>query len=310
HTHTAKAGALGRIAARLAGSPVVLHTFHGNVLEGYFPGPMSWLVQQAERGVARLTDGVLVLSPQQAADLRRRGIAPREKIHVIPLGMDLEHLESIASLSNLERAIRRGGRITAGWLGRFVAIKNIPLLVATVRETLRRTSRVRFVVAGDGPEAPAIRALVQELGPERFEWLGWRPDVGAVVGGGDVLLQTSRNEGTPVALIQGMAAGRPFVSTAAGGVIDMVSGPVEAEQDGCRWYQHAILAEPDPSAFASALCALAENPGKILMMGRRAAEFARARYSISTLLESVDELYSGLLARKLSPAGSPYAVQR
>jgi len=211
HTHTAKAGALGRIAARLAGVPVVVHTFHGNVLNHYFSAPVNWMIRQFERLLAGFTDGICVLAPQQAAELESYHIASSDKVHVIPLGMDLTRLSEIASLLNLARATRNGGRITVGWMGRFVPIKNIPLLLSVVQETLRRTDRVRFVIAGDGPESPQVAALARELGPERFEWLGWREDVETVLAECDVMMQTSRNEGTPVSLIQGMAAGRPCV---------------------------------------------------------------------------------------------------
>jgi glycosyltransferase involved in cell wall biosynthesis len=300
HTHTAKAGVLGRIAARLAGVPVVVHTFHGNVLNGYFSPPVNWAIRQVERVLAYYTDGICVLAPQQASDIvDHHRIAPRGKVHVIPLGMDMTRYSEIASLVNLARALQSDGPITVGWMGRFVPIKDIPLLLATVRETLRRTDRVRFVVAGDGPEAAAVKALAGELGPRRFEWLGWREDVDSVLAGCDVLIQTSRNEGTPVALIQGMAAGRPFVSTAAGGVVDMVTGAVGRERDGCRWFDNGVLAEAHPAAFASALCELAENPGQIARMGRCGAEFANATYSLPTMLQSLDALYSALLEKKV-----------
>lgn len=294
HTNTAKAGALGRIAAWMAGVPVVVHTFHGNVLSHYFSPTVSWAVRQVERALARLTDGICVLAPQQATELvEQHHIASAEKVHMIPLGMDL------APFRDLAPTLRDGRKITAGWMGRFVAIKDIPLLLAVARETLRRTDRVRFVVAGDGPEAPLVKALADELGPDRFEWLGWREDVTAVLAGCDVMLQTSRNEGTPVALIQGMAAGRPFISTPAGGVVDMVTGVARREQNGCRWFDNGVLAEPSPAAFATALCDLAGNPAQIPVMGRSAAEFACANYSLPTMLKSLDALYSALLAKEV-----------
>lgn len=295
HTHTAKAGVLGRIAARLAGVPVVVHTFHGNVLNHYFPRPVSWAIRMVERLLARFTDGICVLAPQQASELAdKHHIASREKIHLIPLGMDL------SAFGALPAARRTGGRITVGWMGRFVPIKDIPLLLAVARETVRRTDRVRFVIAGDGPEAPLVKALAAELGPDRFEWLGWREDVPAVLAECDVLIQTSRNEGTPVALIQGMAAGRPFISTPAGGVVNMVTGAVRREQDGCRWFDNGILANADPNAFASALCALAESPDTVARMGRCGVEFASTSHSLPTMLRSLDALYSALLGKEVS----------
>lgn len=308
HTHTAKAGVLGRIAARLAGVPVVVHTFHGNVLNGYFSPAATWAIRQVERAMAYVTDGICVLAPQQAGEIAVSRIAPPDKIHIIPLGMDLTRFSEMSSLVNLARALRNDGRLAVVWMGRFVAIKDIALLLAVVRETLRRTDRVRFVVAGDGPEAPAVKALADELGPSRFEWLGWLQNVDSVLAGCDVVMQTSRNEGTPVALIQGMAAGRPFVSTPAGGIVDMVSGPVRREQDGCRWFDNAILARPDPAAFASAFCALAENRGETAVMGQNAARFALANYSLPALLRSLDELYSELLARKSARGAAAYAA--
>ena len=293
HTHTAKAGVLGRIAARLAGVPIVVHTFHGNVLSHYFSRPVSWAVRQIERALAHLSDGICVLAPQQAAELvERHHIASRDKVHLIPLGMDLD------AFTVLGPAPRKNGAITVGWMGRFVPIKDIPLLLAVARETLRRTDRVRFLIAGDGPEAPLIKAMAEEFGPARFEWLGWREDVASVLAECDLLIQTSRNEGTPVALIQGMAAGRPFISTPVGGVVDMVTGAVRREQDGCRWFDNGVLATADPAAFASALCHLAENPAAIACMGQRGAEFACARHSLPTMLKSLDALYSALLEKE------------
>jgi len=113
-----------------------------------------------------------------------------------------------------------------------------------------------------------------------------------------VLVQTSLNEGTPVALIQGMAAGRPFVSTPAGGIVNMVSGSVRGERYGSRWFDNGVLVRPDPAAFASALCEFAENPDFIIAMGKSAAEFAIASYSLPTMLRSLDALYSALLEKK------------
>ena len=309
HTHTAKAGVLGRIAARLAGVPVVVHTFHGNVLNGYFSPPVNFCIRFVERALAYFTDGICVLAPQQASNIvDQHHIAPHGKVHVIPLGVDMTRFHETSSLINLARAVRNGGRITVGWMGRFVPIKDIPLLVAVVRETLRRTDRVRFVVAGDGPEAATVKALADELGPERFEWLGWREDVDPILATCDVLMQTSRNEGTPMALIQGMAAGRPFVSTAAGGVVDMVTGDLWRARDGCRWFANGVLAEADPAAFASAFCEMTEDPSRIATMGRCGAEFANATYSLPTMLRSLDALYSSLLKKKVRQIpGSPGA---
>jgi glycosyltransferase involved in cell wall biosynthesis len=292
HTHTAKAGVLGRIAAKLTGVPVVVHTFHGHVLSHYFSPPVNWAIQMVERGLARWTDAICVLSQQQAdaiADGYR--IAPREKIRVVPLGMELSATVALPRAED-------GQGLVAGWLGRLVDIKDIPLLIEVMRETARRGANVRFVIAGDGPMRALVEAAAAELGADRCQYLGWQRDISSVLGLCHLLIQTSRNEGTPVALIQGMAAGRPFVSTPAGGVVDMVSGPMTREADGCRWFPNAVLAPADPGAFASTLCALAANQEAIHEMGDEAVRFATASYGETRLLESLDRLYTELLEKK------------
>lgn len=292
HTHTAKAGVLGRVAARLAGVPVVVHTFHGNVLSGYFSRTVNVAIRLAERVLARFTDAICALSPQQATEMAERyHVAPRAKIHVVPLGMDLEPFRRLAPAP-------RDGRLVVGWLGRLVAIKNVPLLAEVVRETVRCDDRVRFVIAGDGPERAAVERLAAELGPERCAYLGWQRDVAPVIAQCHVLVQTSRNEGTPVALIQGMAAGRPFVSTAAGGVVDMVTGGLLREAAGSRWFANGVLAEPDPGAFASVLRALAADAGVLEAMGRAAMRFAAQAFTKRALVDRLEALYAELLAQK------------
>jgi glycosyltransferase involved in cell wall biosynthesis len=295
HTHTAKAGALGRIAARLAGVPAVVHTFHGNVLDGYFPAPAAIAIRCVERFLGRLTDAICVLSPQQSAELSSRlGVAGTGKVHIVPFGLDLAPYHAIPPAPP-------GGRLIAGWLGRLVPIKNVPLLVSVMRESARLGAPVEFVIAGDGPERPLVEAAAAELGPARCRFLGWQRQVEPVLAQCHLLIQTSRNEGTPVALIQGMAASRPFVSTPAGGVVDMVTGAGRQTPPGSRWFDNGILSPPDPGAFAATLAELARQPGLLDPMGRAAAHFAVSHYSLEALTGALDRIYRGLLAE--SPEG-------
>jgi len=115
------------------------------------------------------------------------------------------------------------GPLKVAWLGRLVPVKNVPLLVEIMEMTLKRTPDIQFLIAGDGPERDAVEAAAQRF-PAQVTWLGWQKDVAPLIAQCDVLMQTSHNEGTPVALIQGMAAGRPFVATPVGGVVDMAQG--------------------------------------------------------------------------------------
>ena len=293
-THTAKAGALGRIAAWLAGVPIVIHTFHGHVLSGYFSPARSAAIRMAERLLARITGTICVLSPQQARDLVDRfHVASAQQVRVVPLGLDLEPFRALRRRE--KTSPETGDGLTVGWLGRFVEVKNIELLVRVIGETLRGNDRIRFLIAGDGGGRPMVQAAVAQYGEERVKWVGWKRDVASVIAQCDVLIQTSRNEGTPVALIQGMSAGRPFVSTAAGGIVDMVEGPVLREASGCRWFANAVLADADPVAFASALLELEASPQLLADMGYAASSLACTRYNLENLAANYERLYSELL---------------
>ncbi len=203
HTHTAKAGTLGRIAARLAGVPVVIHTFHGNSLRGYFSPWANCVARGIERMLARVTDCICVIAEQQADEVSGElRIAPRDKFRIVPLGLDL------SPFLELPEPRFDSAPFTVAWLGRFVPVKGVPLLAAVIDETLRRTDRIRFLIAGDGEQREVVRDIASRYGAGRVEWLGWQRDVAPVIARAHLLLQTSPNEGTPVARIPGMAAAR------------------------------------------------------------------------------------------------------
>jgi len=300
HTHTAKAGLVGRIAAFAAGVPIVVHTFHGNSLSGYFSPRVSALLCRIEKLLARFTDRICVVSAQQEREIADRyRIAARAKIRVVPLGLKLgEDLRTPIACS-------REGVLRVGWLGRMVGIKGVPLLAAVIEEAARRNLPVRFLVAGDGPESGCLDDIARRYGPERLQWNGWERDVRGFIGGCDLLLQTSANEGTPVALIQGMAAGRPFLSTPAGGVVDLVCGPTR-EQDGCRWYANGVLAPADAPAFVNAIEHMLGDPVLLPQMGLAARRFAAERFQAERLVDDVDRLYRELILERLA-ANAPYS---
>jgi glycosyltransferase involved in cell wall biosynthesis len=288
HTHTAKAGLIGRLAARAAGVPCVVHSYHGNVLRGYFSRPISAVLRWCERRLAALTDCVCVLSREQLDEIAGTyGVARAEKVRVTPLGVEVHRFEGVLQPPECP--------FTVGWLGRMVPIKNIPLLVAAAEETLRRGAKVRFLVAGDGPERGLAIEAMSRLGRESFEWLGWQPDVRSMLARCHILIQTSRNEGTPTSLIQGGAAGRPFVSTPAGGVVDMVRGSVLRAEGGAKWYANGVLVEPDAAAIASVLCELAEQPDVVARMGRQAANFVRFHFDAEMHVATLDAVYREFL---------------
>ncbi len=288
HTHTAMAGSLGRTAAILSGVPIIVHTFHGNSLAQYFSPVISAIFRNIERLLALRTDAICVVSEQQAEELSEKfQIAPRRKFHMVPLGLELQPFLSLPEPELI-------GPLNVAWLGRLVPVKNIPLLVEIIETVLRRTSGVKFVIAGDGPDRVAVQAVCARH-PEQVAWVGWQKDVTALIARCDVLIQTSHNEGTPVALIQGMAANRPFIATPAGGVVNMVSGKVSEGEGGCRWFEQGVLAPASAVAFAGALMRLAEDRALLLRMGSRARIYAAQRYGLETLLDNIGSIYAKLL---------------
>src|ERR1700691_3195702 len=291
HTHTAMAGCLGRLAAVLSGAPIVIHTFHGNSLDGYFSRIQAGAFRRVEQLMARFTDALCVVSPQQATELSAKfRVAPAHKFRVVPLGLELDDYFAL-------RPPADSGPLTVGWFGRMVPVKNIALLAATVEDVLQRSQDIRFVIAGDGPDRAALTALLDRYGG-RVDWMGWQKEILPPMARCDVVLQTSRNEGTPVALIQGMAAARPFVSTAVGGVVDMVSGSAARATGGARWYANGVLTECNAGTLADALVALADDRTLVTRMGLAGRAFAARQYRKETLVANLDALYRGLLQKK------------
>lgn len=292
HTHTAKAGTVGRIAACLAGVPIVVHTYHGNSLSGYFSPAVNFAMRMIERLLAKITDRICVVTNQQFEEIHGQfGVGKASQYRVVPLGVDLSR--------ELELALPEEGKsvITVGWLGRFVDVKRVSLLLSVIQTAADLNLPVRFMIGGDGPQREMVRATVERLGPRFVSWEGWQTDPTAFLGGCDVLFQTSRNEGTPVALIQGMAAGRPFVSTAVGGVVDLVYGTGSPRSEGGAWYANGVLVEPTVSAFIEALRCFCEQQPLIPQMGAAARQFAAGRFQADRLGADMDHLYRDLLQR-------------
>ena len=294
HTHTAKAGAVGRVAAKLAGSarpPVVVHTFHGHVLRGYFSGAKTEVFRRLETALARSADALIAVSPEVRDDLIQLGVAPPDKIVVVRLGLDLEARTAVAPGAGAE--LRRQLGVPAesflvGWLGRLTEIKRPADLIAAFAELGEPTAHL--LVAGDGPLRAETEALAHSLGiAGRVHFAGFRRDVGAVYAACDAIALTSANEGTPVSVIEALAAGRPVVSTNVGGVSDIV-------RDG----ESGLLVPPgDVAAIAGGLRALAADPALRARFGEAGRVDVVPRYSIPRLVHDIDALYRRLLDQAL-----------
>lgn len=286
HTHTAKAGVLGRVAARIARVPVVVHTYHGHVLREYFGRVTSAVFRAVERVLARLTDGLVTVSQSVKADLVEMAIAPAARIRVIPLGLELEPFT---------RALPRGAlRAAAGFpdeaplvgmVGRLAPVKDVSTFLRAAHLLHARRPEVRFSLVGDGPERARLEAEAGALGlRDAVCFHGWRRDLPAVYGDLDVVVNASRNEGTPVALIEALAAGRPVVATAVGGTPDLL-------EDGA----HGLLVPAqDEAALAAAIEAALDEPVPAVRAAASRAHVV-ARYGVPRLLSDLTALYRELL---------------
>jgi glycosyltransferase involved in cell wall biosynthesis len=289
HTHTAKAGTLGRLAARLARVPVVVHTFHGHVFRGYFSRPSTAAFIRIERFLGRFTDRIITLSPGLKVDLAGLGIAPPEKIAVIPLGFDLApFLTSAGTEFRRELGVADEAKLV-GIVGRLTPVKNHRLFLDVAARLAAARPDVFFVIVGDGELRRDLEKETVRLGlSKRTYFTGWRSDMPRVYSALDVVVLTSRNEGTPVTLIEAMAAGKPVVASRVGGVPDLI-GPSD----------NGILADPsDASGFVGPLQSLIDDAALAEKMGEAGRRRVVKAYAIDRLVRDVTGLYLSLLRDK------------
>jgi glycosyltransferase involved in cell wall biosynthesis len=293
HTHTAKAGFVGRIAALLAGNarpPIVVHTFHGHVLRGYFNPFVTLGFRTLERWLASVTTKLIAVSPEVRDDLVRLGVAPEEKFAVIRLGIELG--ERVGGGDDVRRETRRQLGIgpdafVVGWVGRMTAVKRTDDVLRAFRELLDRDVDARLCLVGDGPDRAHMERRAHELGiARRCLFVGYQDDVAPYYEAIDALLLPSVNEGTPVSVIEALAAGRPAVATRVGGVPDVV-------RDGVDGFLSDV---GDASTLADRLAELARDPERRAEMGREGREHVVQRYAVDRLVDDVDRLYRELLS--------------
>ena len=291
HTHTAKAGFLGRLAARLAGVPVIVHTFHGHVLHGYYGPVKNALLRRVERSLAWFTDRLVTVSEQVKSELIGYGIAKAEKISVVPLGFDLDpFLNSHAQQGEFRREMGLSDKHKlVGIVGRIFPIKNHALFLESAARIAAQEPAARFVVVGDGVFRPNLENQARALGiTDRVLFTGWRRDLPRIYADLNVLVVSSDNEGTPVSAIEAMASSRPVVATRVGGLPDLI----EDRKTG------RLVPHRDAEALASAVLDLLQSPHTARELGRNAQESVRQRFAVQRLLADMDHLYSQLLVEK------------
>jgi glycosyltransferase involved in cell wall biosynthesis len=291
HTHTAKAGATGRLAALLAGRarpPAILHTFHGHVLSGYFSPRRERVFRTIERALARGASTLIAVSEEVRDDLVTMRVAPAERIAVVPYGFDLSALGGDDG-----RAARRAelglddGTFVVGFAGRLTAIKRPLDLVRTLAAVRQEGVDASLVVVGDGPERTHVEVLASQLGvADRCRLVGYRRDMREWYSAFDAFLLVSQNEGTPVVAIEALAAGRPVVATDAGGTRTVV-------EHGRSGYLERV---GDTTALAARLAELARDPALARSLAEHGAADVRARFSLERMADDVEALYRRALA--------------
>jgi glycosyltransferase involved in cell wall biosynthesis len=290
HTHAAKAGLLGRLAARLAGVPVVVHTYHGHVLRGYFSPLKTRVFLQLERLLGRATDVLIAVSPRVKQDLVELGVASADRFRVVALGLELDGLAGSLPRGGLrqERAIPHDVPLV-GMVGRLVPIKDVPTFLLAAAKVRQITPAARFALVGDGEERVLLEEQCARLGmAEAVTFHGWRRDMKAVYGDLDVVVNSSRNEGTPVALIEALAAARPVVATHVGGTPDLLRGGEFGR----------LVAAGDASALAQAILDTLADREAAAQRARAGQAHVLREHSASRLIADIDGLYRDLLAEK------------
>ena len=291
HTHAAKAGALGRMAAYNCNVPVLVHTFHGHVFHSYFGGIKSSIYKAIERNLAKKTSAIIAISEKQREELiNDHKIISSEKIHVIPLGFDLNRFHN--DFDEKRKKFREQYKlntdeIALGIIGRLVPVKNHSLFVEAIRFVKENThTKIKAFIIGDGEERQKLESMVKEFGlTNHIIFTSWKKEIDKVYPGLDIVCLTSFNEGTPVSLVEAQAANRPVVSTKVGGVENVV---IENKT--------ALLSEvADKDKFCKNMLKVISNEELRKSMSIHGWEYVKQKFHYTRLIADTQKLYNMLL---------------
>jgi glycosyltransferase involved in cell wall biosynthesis len=311
HTHTAKAGTVGRAAAFLYRwlnwkNVKIVHTFHGHIFHSYYGDLKTKIFLFIEKAFARLaTDKIIVITRQQFDEIHHQfGVGRSAQFKVIPLGIDLSAFQNPQSRRALLRAeiVADDDEILVGLVGRLTEIKNVSLFLQTAEIHRNRqdadTPNLKFVVVGDGNLRGELEkeATRRGLDERTIEFLGNRSDADVFYAGLDIVALTSLNEGTPLSLIEAMANGKPVISTVVGGVVDLI-GAEQSSNENFAVCERGVGIAPGATAedFYKGLIYLAKNETLRKSLALRGKEFIEARYAKSRLVEDIENLYRNLV---------------
>ncbi len=307
HTHTAKAGTIGRLAGffyrwLMWKDLKMVHTYHGHVFHSYYGRRKTALFLFIERSLARLTDKIIAISAQQKAEINEQfGVGRSAQFQVVQLGIDLAPFEKAEAKKHIlrEEIGAAPDEILVGLVGRLTEIKNIPLFLkaAAIYKERKKADfpKLKFVIIGDGHLRESLETEAAESGvADTVLFLGNRTDADVFYAGLDIIALTSLNEGTPLSLIEAMANGKTFVSSAVGGVIDLL-GDVREEKPGFKICERGIgVASDDAAALFEGLIYLAKDARLRKTLGECGREYVRNNYSKERLTADIINLYRDL----------------
>jgi len=285
HTHTAKAGFLGRIASIVSLQPSIrVHTFHGHLLNGYFGSFKRFLVVLAEKFLAAFTHQLLAVGDKVRQDLLNAGIGSQEKFGLMPPGLSIGVLP--AKSESRDSFALSGSRLQCAFIGRVTQIKRPDRFLDVVSEIKKRGVDLDFFMAGDGELLETCRErITQEELPVAV--LGWQSDIEKVLSAADIVVLTSDNEGTPLSLIQAGMAGLPVVTTKVGSVPEVVLDGVTG-----------LVTSLEVREIANALEKLVKDIDLRTKLGAAAQEFTLAHFGVQRLVHDHEELYKKLLTNR------------
>lgn len=319
HTHTAKAGTIGRAAGflykwltpkTLIGKPrpvKFVHTFHGHVFHSYYGRGKTKVFLFIEKFLARFaTDKIIVISNQQFREIHEQfGVGKTSQFKIVPLGIDLEQFaESRAKQPILREEINAApDEILVGLVGRLTEIKNISLLLRVAKlykdSSNKDSPKLSFIIIGDGNLRESLEKEAADLNVKDIvEFLGNRNDTDVFYAGLDIVALTSHNEGTPLSLIEAMANGLPVISTAVGGTVDLLGSEIE-KKGNFAICERGIKVKPnDAKDFLSGLIYLAKNKTLREKLSRQGKDFVISNYSKERLINEIKDLYRDLFREK------------
>ena len=270
HTNMAKAGMLGRIAAKIAGVKNIIHTFHGHVFYGYFGSFYSFLIKKAERFLASFSNVVVAVSPRIEKELLHFDIVPKEKLTVIKPSIDLTKFINLEYKPNLIRP-------TIGWAGRLVKVKD-PLLFSEIADIYKRIDQnVDFIAAGTGP----MFNIIKNKG-KNVQWLGYVEDMTSFYSMIDLLIITSKNEGLPVVALEALASGVPILAVGVGGIEDVVFDKKNGR----------VIKTRDPNVFVKELKNLLNNRKNLINYSSNAKQIVKNEFDFDYWCKKLKNVYS------------------